>query len=293
MIVIVLYSQRTREPVAPTRLAGVPEVSTEPNTTTQTSTTIPTSAIENEIPTYRAISPEAVLSLICGVLSLFSFAHWLFLSFAAVAIVLGVLADRKIVRLADVLTGRGIAQAGITLGLVFGLASITTATVQDWILVREAQKFARTYHDVLEKGTLEQALWYGQAPPVRSGKTPEEIADELRKSMRMGGMLEMENATLAKLRSRVHDDKADVHFSKIEVRGKEGLNVFAGALYELHPSAGKPIPDSERFALVLIKGMVQNRRYDWWVERIVYPYTPASYKPVDKPADDGHGHSHG
>jgi hypothetical protein len=268
-------------------------VSTEPKTTTQESPTIPAAAIENEIPSYRAICPEAVLSLICGILALFSFAHWLFLSFALAAIVFGVLADRKIVRLADMLTGRGIAQAGIALGLIFGLAAITTAAVQDWILLREGQKFAKRYQDVLENGTFELALWYGQPPVVRTGKTPEEIAAELKKSMRMGGVLEMENATLTKLRSRIHDDKADLHFSKIEQHGKDGLNVFAAALFELHPAAGKPIPESERFALVVFKGMVQNHRYDWWVEQVAYPYAPASYQPKVTPADDGHGHSHG
>ena len=47
------------------------------------------SAIENELPTYRAISPWAVLSLLCGVMSLFSFAHPVFYLFAILAIVLG------------------------------------------------------------------------------------------------------------------------------------------------------------------------------------------------------------
>ena len=36
-------------------------------------------AIENEIPTYRAISSRAVFSLICGVLASFCFANLFFL----------------------------------------------------------------------------------------------------------------------------------------------------------------------------------------------------------------------
>src|SRR5262249_3478299 len=158
----------------------------EPNTTTTTTTSMaeksPVSAIENQIPTYRAISPEAVVSLICGVLAILSFAHWSFLICAVAAIVLGVRADRKIVRLSDVLTGRGLAQAGIALGLAFGLSAITLTVVQDWILARAASKFGRLYETVLAKGTLEDNLWYGQPPQARTGKTPEQIAKELRGS---------------------------------------------------------------------------------------------------------------
>jgi hypothetical protein len=269
-------------------------VPTEPNpyAAPAESAAAPVSAIENEIPTYRAISPQAVLSLVCGLLAVFSFSHWIFLSCAAAAIVLGIVADRKIVRYSDVLTGRGIAQAGIALGLIFGLSATTIAVVQDWILVREASKFARTYEDVLTKGTFEDAIWYGQPPLYRSQKTPQEVVQELKKSRPGGGgMFELEQASVVTLRQRLGEG-AEIHFSEIEQRGKEGMNVFAAALFELHSKGSKPLPEGEQYAMVLLKGMPHNRRYEWWVDQVAYPYKPDSYKPEVKPVDDGHGHGH-
>ena len=52
------------------------------------------SAIENEIPTYRAVSTRAVFAAICGLVSILSFTHPFFYVFAAAAVVLGWWADR-------------------------------------------------------------------------------------------------------------------------------------------------------------------------------------------------------
>ena len=85
--------------------------------------------IENEIPTYRAISARAIFSVAFGVLSGCGFAHWFFYTFAVLAIVFGIWAHLKIKQLPDILTGKGLANFGIGLGLVFGLASGTVSTV--------------------------------------------------------------------------------------------------------------------------------------------------------------------
>jgi hypothetical protein len=276
------------------RIAGASAVPTEPNLTAPSSESESdaVSAIENEIPTYRAISPQAVFSLILGILAVFSFSHWVFLTCAAAAIVLGIVADRRILRYSDVLTGRGIAQAGIALGLVFGLSAITIAVVQDWILVREASRFARSYEGVLAKGTFEDAVWYAQSPLYRVQKTPQEVVTELKKSRPASGMFDLEQAALTKLRERLGEG-ADIHFLEIEQRGKENMNVFAAALFEVHPQGSKPLPAGEQYAMVLMKGMPKNRRWEWWVDQVAYPYKPDSYKPEVKPVDDGHGHGPG
>jgi len=267
-------------------------VSIEQSTTVHPAEAVPVSAIDNEIPTYRAISPQAVFSLILGFLAILSFAHWIFLTCAVAAVILGILADRRIVRENDVLTGRGIAQAGIALGLIFGLSMVTVTAVQNWILVSQASKFAKTYEGVLEKGSFEEAIWYGQNPPYRSGKTPQEVMTEIKASRKGAPMFDMEQAALIRLRGRLNEGGAEIHFSRIEQHGKEGLNPVAAALYELHPGGSQPLPEEERFALVLLKSMKHNRRLEWWVERVAFPYTPDSYKPTVKPADDGHGHAH-
>ena len=54
-------------------------VAIDPNVTRINPESNPASAIENEIPAYRAISPLAITSLILGALSILSFAHWFFL----------------------------------------------------------------------------------------------------------------------------------------------------------------------------------------------------------------------
>jgi hypothetical protein len=62
--------------------------------TTDSSPRLP--VFENEIPTYRAVSSRAVFAVLCGLMSVFSFAHPAFYLFAILAVVLGVTADRKI-----------------------------------------------------------------------------------------------------------------------------------------------------------------------------------------------------
>ena len=265
-------------------------MSIEQSTTTSNPYTPPASAIENEIPTYRAISPQAVASVILGVLAVLSFAHWIFLVCAAGAIVLGILADRKIVRQNDVLTGRGIAQAGIALGLIFGLSALTTTAVQNWLLVNQATKFAKIYEGVLNKGSFDDAIWYGQPPMYRSGKTPLEVVTEMKKSRPGGSMFDMEHMPLMRLRERLNEGGADIRLSEIEQYGKEGLNAFAAVRYELYAAGSTPLPEEERFAVVLLKGLPRGQRFDWWVEKVGFPYKPKSFQPITKPVDDGHGH---
>jgi hypothetical protein len=248
----------------------------------------PVSAIENELPSYRAISPLAVLSLVCGVLSILSFSHWLFLSFAAAAIVLGILASRKITRYSDVLTGQGLAQAGIALGLIFGLASLTTSAVQGWIRVREATKFAKTYANALTKEPFEVVLWYGQPPIRREGSTPKEVYDAMKESS--ASMMDLEQKNLMQLKSEASEKGADLHFVKIDSHGQDKLTSYAAALYELHHPPGHT-PEDE-FVLAVFKGAVKNRKYEWWVDNVYFPYNPESDKPQIAKPETGHGHAH-
>jgi hypothetical protein len=250
------------------------------------------SAIENEFPTYRAISPQAVLSLVLGVVSIFCFMHWFFLVFAIGAILLGAFADRKIQAMPDVLTGRGLAQVGIALGLVFSLASLTVALVQDAIVLRSAQSFARMYQKTLQDKPIENAYWYHHAPPVRKTLSVEEAAKSLKKSDPR--MFEMSMGELIALKKRLDSSpKPELHFVKIEKHGLEGLNVVASALYEVHGTETTTSPDKEQFALVVLRGMPVNRRYEWTVENVRFPYKPDSYVLEEKPVDDGHGHGSG
>jgi hypothetical protein len=249
-------------------------------------------AIENEFSTYRAICPQAVMSLVFGAVSVLCFMHWFFLVFAVAAIVLGAYANRKIQRLPDVLTGRGLAQLGIALGLTFSVASLTIAQVQDVILVRSAQRFARTYRDTLKDKPIENAYWYHQNPMARKTLSVEEAAKALKKSDPR--MFEMSMSDLVALKKLLDGSpKPEFEFVKIENHGLEGMNAVAAALYKVHGSETGTNPENGQFGLVILRGQPINRRYEWTVETVKFPYKPDSYVPAEKPVDDGHGHAPG
>ena len=128
-------------------------------------------AIENEIPTYRAISAQAVFSVACGVLSVCTFAHPLFYVFAILAIGLGIWAHRTIRQFPDMLTGQRLASAGIGLGLIFGLSTATITTVQYYVRTRQATLFATKFAKVLESGDKSQIMWWSSHPELRKDKT--------------------------------------------------------------------------------------------------------------------------
>ena len=87
--------------------------------------------------------------------------------------------------------------------------------------------------------------------------------------------------------------KEQIHFVEIENHGMEGLNAVASALYEIHGPGTTAYPEKEQFALVIYHGQPSNRRYEWTVESVKFPYKPNSYVPPEKPVDDGHGHAPG
>jgi Domain of unknown function (DUF4190) len=267
-------------------------VAIDPNVTRTNPESGAASPIENEIPAYRAISPLAITSLILGALSILSFAHWFFLSFAVAALGLGFLADRKINRFSDVLTGRGFAHAGIGLGLIFGLASVTTSAVQGYLRSSAATRFATAYAQVLQDKSMEDALWYQAPPEERKKKTPGQIAKEMREGMPDPAAFEMQTGPLRKLKSRLEKDKdTKLRFSKLESHGVDGLTTFAAALLELTEPDAKHAHGDE-FAMVLLKADNTKGRFEWRVDEFQYPYKPSSFVPAPEPVDDGHGHAH-
>lgn len=264
----------------------------DPNPTRITPESTPASAIENEIPAYRAISPMAIFSLILGALAILSFTHWFFLGCAAAAVALGFLADRKIGRYSDVLTGRGFAQAGIGLGMVFGLASVTTSTVQGYLRTTAATDFATTYAQVLQEKSFEDALWYQSPPDVRKTKSSGQVAKEMRESMPDPAAYEMRTSSVRQLKTRLEKDRdTKLRFLKIERHGVDGLTTFATALLQLSEPDAKHAHGDE-FAVVVMKAENPKGPYEWRVDEILYPYKPDTFAPAPKPVDDGHGHAH-
>jgi Domain of unknown function (DUF4190) len=253
------------------------------------------SAIENELPTYRAISPRAVLSLLCGLMSLFTIANPFFYVFAVLAIVLGYTADRNIKRYPDMLTGRGLAQAGAALGLVFGLGIFTVSTVQGMVRSRNASSFARHYGEVAKDRTLGDLLWLGIPPGQRTSVSPEEVMKKMSEAQRKdAAVMEMKNAGIRNLKRRLDSSKdQEIHFVRLEKEGVDGLTSIAVALFELHGPPTKDFPAKEEYAMVLLKGTSQRGKgYEWWAEEVSYPYKPQTADLPEKTVDDGHGHAH-
>jgi hypothetical protein len=257
------------------------------------------SAIENELPTYRAICNRAVFSLLCGVLASFSFANIWFVVLAVLAIALGLSANVAIKRNPDMLTGRRLANAGITLGLIFGLTVVTYTAITSFILSREAGSFATQYAKVLKEGSLGDALLLRQPPETRKNKTAviaeKELADMKTKER---GMVELRMAPFTNLRKALVPKDAHLHFVTIESQGVDEshvgqVNYFATALFEVEGPLSKNQSGGNQYALVLLKGESKGRHYGWWVDEVIYPYSPKSYKGAAKPVDDGHGHAPG
>lgn len=250
------------------------------------------SAIENEIASYRAVNPQAVVSLILGILSLLSFTNPYFLVIAVAAVLLGVYANRRIRRDPEIWTGRGMAQAGIALGITFGLASVTQTQVQSFLRTQSATRFAKYYTGLLKAGKKEEAVWYTVNPTYREGKSASEVYGEVagRSDPRM---VESQATTIRKIQDRLTSGPGeDIHFVKLEGHGVDGLSTYAFALLELHGPGTKQYPEKEEFALLVLKAVNKGGKAEWWLESTQYPYVPSSYLPAAKAVDDGHGHAH-
>ncbi len=251
------------------------------------------SVIENELPTYRAISSRAVLSVLCGVMALLSMAHPFFYVFAVLAVVLGFTADRNIQRFPDMLTGRRLAQAGAAMGLIFGLGIATVSTVQGMIRSRNAAQFSQHYASVLKDGTLADAMWLGLPPQQRKGTTAEDVMQKMQSSKKQEQVqLDMKIGPLKKLKQRLDQKGQDFHFVRLEKELDEGLTAVALAVFEVHGAETKDFPQKEEYALVIMKGTSTENGYEWWADDVRYPYQPNSAVIQEKPGDDGHGHAH-
>jgi hypothetical protein len=267
----------------------------EPQTVPKPAPAGPAEVIENEIPAYRAIHRLAVFSLIFGVLSIFCFADYWFLICAALAVIAGALAERKIRQYSDVYTGRGLAQAGIAMGLIFSVAAGTTYATLRIILNRDANGFARVYLKVLQGGRLADAMWYHAPPQGRRAMNPEEILKKMYQGASKNPMTEEAKfGPTRKVLDILTKSNGKIRFAGIEGSGYENLERFAFALYELDwPNAPSDHPEVH-FALADIRSDHATGDKGWWVREFYYPYKPASHrftpKPIDVEGSPGHHH---
>ena len=261
---------------------------------------LPGSVIENELPTYRAISNLAIFSMVAGLLSIFSWAHPFFYLAPVLAVVLGFLAHRAIRQYPDMLTGHGLASAGIALGLILGLGSGTYMTVQSIVRTRLATVFAKQFATAVKSAPLADVLTMQTYPPNRKDTSGEQLQKQIETaSSKEKMMMEQKYGPLLALRKRLGSSSDEhIEFVKIESVGEDEshgtaqIPIYALALFELHGPGSKDFPAKEQFALAVLKGLMNGKQYEWWVDDIRFPYTPRTYTAPTKAPDDGHGHAH-
>jgi hypothetical protein len=257
-----------------------------------TSDQIPKAAIDNEFPTYRAISSLAVFSLIFGLLSVFSFASLWFLLLMAGSTITGWLAIRRIRRVPEILTGRSLAVVGIGVGLLFGLSAITHEVVQEILTSMDARNFANHYMEILKEKPISLALWYEQNIEYRTQNSPDKIVEEIKKAAKSpsGGDNYLTKSTpYVQIKERLKSPGQELHYSKIESKLILGLTTYANVLLEVDGPVTKEFPKKE-YALIQLTKQPGAGKYDWVVKEFKFPYTPSSATVEVPHEDDGHGH---
>ncbi len=253
-------------------------------------------AIENEFPTYRAISSLAIFSLLLGLASVFSFASLWFLFFTAGSTISGWLAIRKIRKFPEILTGSSFAGAGIGIGLLFGLSAVTHEVVQDVITTMDAKRFANYYVDLLKDKNqpVYVPLWYEQPIEYRRSpeNTPEKAAEAVKKqrSPMMSDVYTAKTAGFNQIRQRLKSEKQELRYTRVEKKYIDGLTVYANVLIEVDGPATPDYP-SKTYALIQMTKEPGAGPNEWVVQDFKYPYTPQSAAiAVEHKSDDGHGH---
>jgi hypothetical protein len=230
---------------------------------------------ENVVSTYRAISPLAIASLVFGIAAILSFLSMWFAISGALAVASGILAIRAIHRLPEALTGERMANVGISLGLLFSLAAVTISLVQVWIIRREAAKFARSYVEAVQSGSLANVMYLHADAAFRKDKTPAENLADLHKAAGKPGMFDTETRETQLMLDRIKstpDQK--VSLARILRQEVDGLNAYAEALLVLEGPKSAEFPAETQYALISLRGYPEGRLYGWKVGSVKFPYSP-------------------
>ena len=203
----------------------------DPNVTRTNPESNPASAIENEIPAYRAISPLAIYSLILGALSILSFAPLVLPEFRrgrGVARLPGRSEDRPLLRRLDgtrIRTGGDRARADLRPGVGddHGGPGVPQDERGHPLRRRPTRRSSRTSRWRMPSGIR-------PLPSDRKKKTGDQIAKEMKEGMPDPDAFEMQTWSLRQLKTRLEKDKdTKLRFSKIESHGVDGLTTFAAA----------------------------------------------------------------
>ncbi len=234
-----------------------------------------TSPIENQVATYRALNPLSIVSLILGIASILTFTHLNFIVCGVAAIAVGLLAQRQIRKLPDVLTGTNLAKAGIALALLFTLMAVTISSVQTWIYGHEAAKFARAYVKVLDTGSYEDMMALHANSAARAGKTSKQVVEEMTAGSRDPREFEMSNRPAITLKKRLSNGlPRTVEYVGIQANQLDAMTLHSSALIKIVGGKNETFPEDTQYVLVQFQGNVQAPGYGWMISDVQFPHVP-------------------
>ena len=232
------------------------------------------------MPAYRAISPLAVVALVLGVLSVLSFASWYFLTLAVAAVVArlpGRSQDPGVPGRPDgPRAGAGGGRARPDLRPDRGDGHHRPGHAPG----PPGQGVRPDLREVLNKGDLPLAVWYGQPPEVRASfkpRRPLQADDGSRPEHRWRS-----RSTTGRPATSIKaltEPKAAIHFVRVESHGEQDLTQFAGLVYDVHTPGGRktrPSATARRWSF----SRARCRRkggYAWWVSESVFPYKAKTF----------------
>lgn len=263
-------------------------MATDPHVASSSPSTRAASPIENEIPNYRAISGWAIASLLLGALSGLAFANLAFVVASLGAIAAGAIALRSIRTHPDLLTGNGLANIGIALGLVTGLAASTLTFVRMTVIGQQARQFAEVYRQALVDGDLADVFYLHVPPDVREHNTPDEALSQIQ-DMPAGAPEDPRLASIQVILEHLKTSGSPhIHVAGVERRGMDGTTPVAHVRLAIEGAEGKDHA-AEQYALIEIRAGTIDGRRDWWVEQLQFPYEAGSQAQV---VESAHGHEH-
>jgi hypothetical protein len=231
------------------------------------------SPIDNEVAAYRALSKMAIISVILGLASIFTFTTDYLAVLGLAGLVAGIISITTIKRHPDIYTGEKLANLGIALSILFTLCPLTIHVVQSLMNHREGRKFAEFYVATAEKGTIEELIYLQSPPSSRVDKTPTEIAKEMRQtSDRKMSEFEMMNGGLIAFKKRVPGN-TPVKLELVRIQGEQvvGLTYHAAALIKINGGANEEHPKDPDYAFAVFQCNLDSPKREWTVSRLDYP----------------------
>jgi len=237
----------------------------------------------DDLESYQSLSNASVVSLVLGVLSVLSFAHWFFSClFPPLAILTGLLAIRRINAAPEVWAGKRLAQLGV--GLAIGCLALSFASAQlTTVRTKSHSKIVATrFTEKLAAGDIEGAFWLTVPKEGRRqymGKSIDALDTHLlEKYMSF-------RASAAPLGAALAAREATIEFDEIEETGQvEGLD-YALVMFKIRSSG------PEKHLLLVVAGGYSQLAHEgmWWVRDQRFDYEPGSYQAAQT---SGHGHAH-